>query len=536
MNKKTAFFLLLICGLSLFINLYKKDVSPPCFNTDEAAFGYNAYSLLKTGKDEYGNLLPLRLKSFGDYKMPLYSYLSIPFVAIGGLSENSTRALNSLVALVFPIIIFLFTQELFNKRKISLIAALLFSLTPGTQTIGRQAHEAYLTTFFILLSLWLFLKMINKSSPVIKLFFFLSLIPLSFGYQFSRLWLVLFFILIFYCTLKKISSIKFLIAYFFILILLLIPDVIVKPARVGNLFFLNNAGLGLQIAELRSEGSSRLLYNKATIGLKNFISEHFNSYSFQFLVTKGEENKRFTYSGGFSTITLIEYIFLFIGLYFLFKNKQKLRFLLVYFLATAPLAASISWAGASITRSLPLIIFINIVCAYGFISLINDSYDKNISGLAASIVVAGYLIFCFYSWDFYFNHYPKRSATIRAWQCGNKELADYVKNNYRKTDNFYITKKNGQSYIFMLFYLLYPPEKYQKQAKLSEPDEFGFGQVEKFDKFNFNFFYDPNLRNTILIGYPDDYNLIGLDPNKIKKIKVGSEEIFWIYEKNQANK
>ena len=74
---------------------------PPSPDWDEAALGYNAYSIMLTGKDEYGISFPLRLKSFGDYKMPLYSYLSIPFIATFGLSESSTRMLNTLIAILF---------------------------------------------------------------------------------------------------------------------------------------------------------------------------------------------------------------------------------------------------------------------------------------------------------------------------------------------------------------------------------------------------------------------------------------------------
>lgn len=532
MNKKTVFILILISALSLFINLYKKNSSPPCLNADEAAFGYNAYSLLKTGKDEYGISLPLRLKSFGDYKLPLYSYLSIPFIAFGGLNEISTRALNTLVAILFPLVIYLLTQQLFGKKEIGYLSALLFSLSAGIQTIGRQAHEAYLTTFLITLSLWLFFKIINKPSRLIKTLFFLSLIPLSFGYQFSRLWLGFFFILVIFYTIKKKLSIKFLFIYITIFALLLVPDIIVKPTRVNNLIFFNNQGLGLQIAELRSEGATRLLYNKATIGLKNFFFEYFNNFSLQFLVTKGENNNRFAFLGGFSMITLIEYLFLFIGLYYLFRDNQKMRLLLVFFLIVSPLSASLSWAGASITRSLPLIIFINIICAYGFFKLVNSQTNKHINNLILLIIISTYFVFSFYSWDFYFNHYPKRSTTIRSWQCGNQQIANFVKKNYEKIDKFYITKKNGQPYIFLLFYLAYPPEKYQQQAQLSAPDEFGFGQVDRFDKFNFNFYFNQNLKGTILIGYPDDFNFTNINENEVEKIKVGTEEMFWIYRKN----
>ena len=123
--------------------------------------------------------------------------------------------------------------------------------------------------------------------------------------------------------------------------------------------------------------------------------------------------------------------------------------------------------------------------------------------------------------------------TIRSWQCGYKELVDYVKQNYDKYDKFYITDRHGQPYIFFLYFWPFDPTGYQKQAKISAPDEYGFGQIGKFDKFEFNFKFDPKLRRSVFIGYPEGFNDTSQEVlNKIKKIKVGTEEIFWIYEVN----
>ena len=121
----------------------------------------------------------------------------------------------------------------------------------------------------------------------------------------------------------------------------------------------------------------------------------------------------------------------------------------------------------------------------------------------------------------------------RAWQCGYRQLADYVKNNYHNYKRFYITKSSGQPYIFLLFFLEYPPEKYQKQALLSGIDEYGFGQVEKFDKFIFHFENSDDKKGVVIIGAPEDFineKDRKTDFSRLKKIKIGNEEIFWIQE------
>ena len=117
-------------------------------------------------------------------------------------------------------------------------------------------------------------------------------------------------------------------------------------------------------------------------------------------------------------------------------------------------------------------------------------------------------------------------------QCGYKELVQYVKTNYDKFDNFYITKENGMPYIFFLFYLNYPPQMYQKQATLSSPDIYGYGQVEKFDKFIFSLPDDRNKKKVVFIGYPHEFKELNTeDILKIKKIKSLNNDIFWIQEK-----
>lgn len=80
--KKTKLLIIIIFLLGFFLRLYKIVDIPPGLNRDEAAIGYTAYSLLKTGKDEHGTFLPVSLKSFGDWKLPLYPYVTVASVAV----------------------------------------------------------------------------------------------------------------------------------------------------------------------------------------------------------------------------------------------------------------------------------------------------------------------------------------------------------------------------------------------------------------------------------------------------------------------
>src|SRR3990172_9037297 len=114
-NKLISFMLLLIIVLGAGLRLFWLDKSPPSLNWDEAALGYNAYSLLKTGKDEYGFKLPVTFRSFDDYKPPLYPYVTVPFIALFGLNEYSVRLPSALAGIFSIIAIYLVVSFLFNK-------------------------------------------------------------------------------------------------------------------------------------------------------------------------------------------------------------------------------------------------------------------------------------------------------------------------------------------------------------------------------------------------------------------------------------
>ena len=95
--KKKILALLLIIVTAAFLRFYQLGTNPPSLTWDEAAWGYNAYSIGIDGKDEFGRLLPHDyLESFGDFKPPMYVYLdAIPVKALG-LNEFATRVPSAL--------------------------------------------------------------------------------------------------------------------------------------------------------------------------------------------------------------------------------------------------------------------------------------------------------------------------------------------------------------------------------------------------------------------------------------------------------
>src|SRR3989338_344065 len=88
---KFNWILIPVILLAAVLRFYQLGQNPPSLDWDETAHGYNAYSILKTGRDEYGYKFPLYFRSFDDYKPPIYTYLVVPAVAIFGLNDFAVR-------------------------------------------------------------------------------------------------------------------------------------------------------------------------------------------------------------------------------------------------------------------------------------------------------------------------------------------------------------------------------------------------------------------------------------------------------------
>ena len=144
--RKLVLILIFIFGFilrSIYI-----DKFPPSLNWDEVSHGYNAYSLLKTGRDEWGSFLPLIFRAYGDYKLPLYIYLTIPSVLIFGLTPFSVRLVSIVAGSLLPVLIYLIVGKILPKdTKIPLFAALICLFSPGTLFLSRIALEANLFAF-----------------------------------------------------------------------------------------------------------------------------------------------------------------------------------------------------------------------------------------------------------------------------------------------------------------------------------------------------------------------------------------------------
>src|SRR3989344_4228507 len=81
----------IILIIAAALRLWHLGSVPPSLSLDEVSIGYNAYSILKTGTDEYGYRFPLLLRAYDDWRPASYAYMVMPFVWLFGLSVWAVR-------------------------------------------------------------------------------------------------------------------------------------------------------------------------------------------------------------------------------------------------------------------------------------------------------------------------------------------------------------------------------------------------------------------------------------------------------------
>lgn len=188
--------ILIILALGIFLRFYRLDQIPPGLNHDEAINTYNAYSLLKSGKDHYGQSLPLAFRSFGSYSLPIYTYLTTIPVAIFGptiFSGHLVAALSSLAVLILTTLIALEIKRITFLNKTLLV--LFTSISPWAVFFGRGGYDISLSLAFLVLSVFLFIKSLSNPKLIILSFLIAGLSATSYHTE-RYLSLILFPVLI----------------------------------------------------------------------------------------------------------------------------------------------------------------------------------------------------------------------------------------------------------------------------------------------------------------------------------------------------
>ena len=215
-------FLVFLALVAIYFFFYKLNSVPPGAYVDETLHGYSAYSILETGKDEYGKAFPIVFRLYGSYNEPLYIYLTTLPIKLWDLNIFSVRFMAALSGMATVFVIYLFLRSL----KISTLGSLFFSITPVVVFQGRVGYEVSLAFFlFCLGSLFLWFS-IKSAKWIIPGFFVLSLSTYAaYAERFTVPFLILFFCIVFRKILFVRTNFKYFVYGFLILVVTQIPHI-----------------------------------------------------------------------------------------------------------------------------------------------------------------------------------------------------------------------------------------------------------------------------------------------------------------------
>lgn len=468
-------FIILLAGI---LRLYRIDSVPPSLSWDEAAVGYNAWTIANWGRDEYGNLFPAFFKSFGDDKHPVHVYSTVVSVKILGLSEFSTRLPSAVFGILNVLLLFFLVRLMFASSNLGLIASFFLAVSPYNIHFSRFNHEANFALFFFLLGLTLFYLAIDRSMKL------LPFSALSFGTAFITYHpskvvvpLVVFVLLLLYG--KQVIKNKggllgvLMVTMAFFLLVLLNPQLL-GIARVNQ--------TSLNMEEVRKTELFKLTNNE----LFGRLNLTFTQYSWHFMpdymFISGDKNPRLS-DQATGQFYLPDALFLIAGVIFLLYRRAKPAVVLLVWALAAPLPSALVSEAPHSARAMFMMGSWHTISAVGFLSLLNI-VPKLL--LKKGMVIATILVMLFLLSRYlnsYYVEYAKKNAID--WQYGMKQIVAYAKDNPQYSQVF-TTDARSQPYIFFLYYLKVPLTEYLSSVvyNRSESNK-SFNTVSYFDRYFF---------------------------------------------------
>jgi len=538
--KKSLIILILLIGF--FLRVYELGEVPLSLDWDEVSMGYNAYSLLLTGNDEYGNSWPLSIRSFNDFKPPLYTYLIIPALIPFGLTEFAVRLPSAIFGTLTIYGVYLLAKQFFIKnqqlKNTPLLTAALFAISPWSLQFSRTAFEANIAVCFVVYGMALLLKYFNTAKPI---YCYASGIVLSialYAYHAPRLIVPLLLLAtsIRYWHFIR-SHLKHIITTTVIGLVLVAPLIIVlsrggvaaRAASVSVFKPTTEILRTLDYARQDQENGNPLaiLHNRRVSYVKTIIQGYLDHFYPVSIFIKGDVVGRH-HPPSMGHLYFIEFPFIIIGLIYLIKHKFNFKFLFFFWLLVAPIPAALATGTPHAIRSILFLPLPQIITAIGILASLQalSTFKQYpwIKTAALTVIVFAY----FTNFAYYLNQYyvHQNAEYANQWQYGYKQLIEYLDPIEQNYDKIIITPAWDQPYIYFLFY------KYQKYDPRYwiNPGDFNQG----FDKYEFrkiNWSEDRKIPNTLLVGAPGE--IPENEPGTINVIKfprVKDGDVFRIYD------
>ena len=540
MKKKYVWIILIgIIILAAVLRLWQLGNIPPSPDWDEVALGYDAYSIIHTGRDEFGKFLPVVLRSFDDYKPALYAYLTIPSILMFGLNVFAVRLPSAVFGILSVLATYFLVKELFstsskeilntkykilNTEALALLSALLMAISPWSIQFSRVGFESNVGNVLNILTALFFIKGLKKPWMLFLSAFFAG--SAIYVYQSEKVFtplLVLVLALIYRKQLFSLSK-KYLVSVVLLGLIVVLPMglyIVTNRAALlrvtgTSIFSYQTELLKSDIQKLQRDQANNdklglILDNRRVIYAVTIVSGYISHFDPNWLFITGDISRHHAPNVGI--LYLFEFSLILIGIYqLLFGNfNKKTKFTVFALFLIAPIPASITTGVPHAVRTLNFLPTWQIFAALGIVTTIQLLSNVKLKKLNLKILyIIGILYFMFSVLNFvyYLNQYfvQQNYYSSQDWQYGYQQAVDEVLLVKDKYKEIIISDKQpmDKSYMFFLFYLKYSPQSYQK---IGESSSGSFAAHHSFGRYTFrpiDWQKDSLRRNVLYIGNPDE--------------------------------
>ena len=471
--------LFIVIILAAFLRFYQIASNPPGLYWDEAAMGYDAYSILKSARDHHGKFMPLFPESFGDWKMPVYIYTLIPSVAVFGLSEFSVRFPSALSGTLTVLVFFYLIKKLTKDSKLALLSALFLAISPWHIQFSRAAFEATIGLFFFSTALLLLLVGFEKPKSWYFTASFIFFVVSIYSYHAYRIFTPLFLIFLFYLFRKEVLvNLKKIILPAAVSFILLLPIISFSLSSQGRDRLTSQSAFDKDKAEkirIDFDQSSKrplrflsgYIFPRESYWSYLTLNAYLDHFSPNFLFTSGDSIGRHS-QVDMGQIFLFDGVLLSLAIFFLKKLNSNTKKVILLWLFIAPIPATFVVPTPHALRSLQMVIPLTFLMATGAYYIFKNAR------LVVNCAIVFIMIYSFANYlHLLFSHYPKKFSAD--WQDGYRQMVKILKTHQERFDKVYITDIYNVPYIYLLFYLKYEPAKFQMQN----------GSRFSFDKYVF---------------------------------------------------
>lgn len=464
----------------------------PSLYTDEASLGYSAWSILKTGRDEFGTFLPVSLRSFGDWKPPLTSYLMVPFIAFFGLNEIAVRAPSLLFGIGTIFLVYFLIGFGFGYDRWGLLAAFLLALSPWHIHHSRMAMLVGPTLFFLTLGVvgWV-MQDRGKWWKWITVFSFVGAI---YGYYGSRVIVPALLFLFLFAWKKSLLDKQWwkgwigpiILGIIFVLPLLLAlrtnPEVIFGRARHVSVF--TDPGIRLRVwdnttrdGETIASPIVRFWHNKPLAYTADILERYLQHLDPRFLFLTGDKAEPFELPG-LGPMLWVAFPFFLLGFYRLVRERPRGWNVVLFWMFVAIIPASLTFLTPASNRSFFMVIPLVAITAFGAELLF--VYRLRLFMIAVVILTilnVGY---------FLHQYYVRLPIELGdKYRYGLKDVVQSVVSRQDKYEKV-VLSNSAAHFIHFLFYTRQDPVRYQQSMRMNPSlDKFGFEHVDGYGKYEF---------------------------------------------------